>query len=165
MAKRTTTVFDAEAALVALLEAQTWPSHPTTGEAPLVVDADTRDVFDEAVIVLGSTGASSSEWKTMGAPSKDESYTLKVRVGTKVDGCTQAEARSRLKELVAVVEVAHRSAVTGQPAGGYVASVAGGVQYMTWRVTVVEHAVYALAPPQGGFGAFADLDISFVARI
>ena len=165
MAKRTTTVFDAESALVALLEAQTWPGHPTTGEAPLVVDGDTRDPFNEAIVVLGSTGGSTSEWKTLGAPSQDETYTLKVRVGTKVDGQTQAEARARLKELVAVVEVAHRSAVTGQPAGGYVAAVGAGVQYMTWRATVVEHAVFALAPPQGGFGAFADIDISFVARI
>lgn len=112
--------------------------------------------------MLGVLPGGSTEWKTVGAPSQDESFRLATRIGTRVPGASQREARARLKTIVAVVEAAVRDQTTGVPAGGFVAAV-GGVQYMTWRGAVVAQETYALA--DGGFGAYADHELQFVARI
>ena len=163
MAKRTTTIFAAFLALHDLLEAQTWPPHPTTGEAPLVHFGDTKDVLQEGIFIMGAPAVDTERtWATLGAPSVDEKFTLRVRIGARVIGQSRREAVARIDELHAVVETALRDQTTGKPTTYFVTAV-GGVQYLTVAIASTAPAFGPL--PDGGDGAGADIDFAFKARI
>lgn len=159
MAKRTTALLDTWTALHDLLVAQVWPPHETTMAEPEVIFGDAPNYPLEAVIVFGVPARTDTRWATMGAPSRDEDFTLQVSISTRVQGQTRQQVVARLGVLAAVVEDAVRDTSTGRQTGGFEATVPG---VLWWGTRGLLPQV--VATDEGFVGRF-DIDIAFRARI
>ncbi len=163
MGKYTSRVFVTWQALYDLLEAQTWPAHSVTGEAPLVVFGATRDPLIEAVVVVG-TPAVGPTLETVTNLSEEDVFSLQVRVVSEVPGVDIGVCIARVAELADVVQTSLRSTTTGRMTtafnGASPTNPVPGV--VSWRVAQVRSTAY---PTTEGFGGYAELDVLFKARI
>lgn len=158
--KRTSRVFACWEHLHSIVAGAAWTPHPMTGEVPPVLFGDAVEVPNECVIVVGvPADRPTADWATMGTPSQDEDFTLQVWVSTRVPGLDRQAAFARLEELCDLIQTVLRDPVTGRPAGGFTTAVEGVLWH---RVTSVAPQ---LLPMTEGFGGFADIDISFHARL
>jgi len=161
-AKTTTRVFAAWRELYKLLSDAPFPSHPRLAQPPTIIWGDDTEPRDEAIYITGTApDRSASTWGTYGAPSLDETFTLRIIVGTKVSGTKREETYERLEELVNVIETSLRDQTNGRPAGGFSATVPG---VLHWRVANINPEIYPL-PGNAGFGGYAEVDVAFTARI
>ena len=158
--KQTSRVFACWEALYDVLNESNWSPHPSTGELPTIVFGDTTDPTNDMVIVEGvPADAPTQEWATMGSPSQDEQFVLRVLVGSNVPGLTQAEVFARVADLADVVQAALRDQTTGRPAGEFTTTVPGVLWHRVGRI-----APQLYAGPEG-YGAYAEIDITFRVRL
>lgn len=165
VSKATSRVFDVWDRLYDLMLEQQWPVHVNLPELvdPFVWLGDIPEPKIEAVVVTGvPVDSPSLDVATYGATSStEETFTLRIIVGTRVTGCDALTARARLRVLCEVVQNALRSPSTGRQQGGF-EQLDGRV--FAWRVSRYAPQVYAL-PDGDGFGGFAEIDVTFRARI
>ncbi len=88
-------------ALIALLDAATWP-----GSKPQISFGIPRTIERE-VIVVGGTTNSDQDWSLLGGRRRQEDYYLQLWIN--VEAPTQREATVRAVELLGVVETAVRA--------------------------------------------------------
>lgn len=163
MGKYTSRVFACWQALFDLLESQTWPAHPTTGVLPLVVFGASRDLLQEAVVVVG-TPATGPSLETVTNLSKEDVFALQIRAASEVPGVEIGATIARVAELADVVQDALRDTATGRMTTAFNGANAShrvdGV--IDWRLSQVRTTAY---PTTEGFGAYAELDVMFKTRI
>ena len=160
MAKLTSRIFVAWPALYALIGAVTWPAGPN-GQTPV---EDWGDDFNqptpEGWFVAGAPdSAATREWVTMGNPSQEERFVLRLTVDSQIPGRTRTQAMARIKELSDTVEAALRDQTTGRPIGLTTSNVPGLIDHTLSRVEP------RIAPTTEGFVGEAHWDIACRCRI
>lgn len=159
---------DTWVALYRLLAAASWPLHPSTGRKVGVFFADTPEPLSEGVCVLAPP-RTDEVWATYGASvSKDEAFTLRVIVGTKVPGTQNRQdpnavalaALTRLLALCDVVFTELRSPTSGRPAGGFSTTVPG---IISWGVDGFTDFDIGAMPE--GYGGIAEIAVNFQGRL
>jgi hypothetical protein len=93
-------------ALIALLEAATWP-----GVTPQILDGEHDEAWRECVIVGDTFGSSQREWSTLGAQHMIERYAITVAIRAGAPGQEMKQARDRVYALWSVVDQALRDAI------------------------------------------------------
>lgn len=125
MAKPTARVFATWRALYTLLNSQTWPVNPSTGEAPPVIIGYTANPLAECIFLVGVPPDKPSYSRaTMGQQSsKDEVFVLRAVIFAETPGQTvpakglddETPVIDRLEELADVIQNAVRDSATGRP--------------------------------------------------
>lgn len=164
MAKNTSRVFATYRFTHQLLaEAlKTMPPHPSDSGATVeLIFGDTNDTFNEAVIISGEPASGPvAEWVSMGHPSQEERFAIRLICGTVVPGMTGMQAFDRLEQIADVVQTTFRDQTTGQMNLAYQAALRTNVTVIVG--TFSRLGFYSI--PEG-FGASADLDLGFAIRI
>lgn len=88
-------------AVIALLDAATWP-----GSKPQISFGIPRTIEREAIVVGGTTN-SDQDWSLLGGRRRQEDYYLQLWIN--VEHTTQREATERAVEILGVVETALRA--------------------------------------------------------
>lgn len=170
--KQTSRVLDTWDALYDLVDNLPWTAHPSTQSAPAgPTDAfgvthsawygDLDEPKDEAIVVVGvAANDPALEVSTFGSSSStEEEFTLRIIIGTRVQGLSVREVRARLGELCNILQEGLRSPLSGRPAGGFNTTVPG---VLWWRMTRFAPQV---GPIENGYAGYAELDFLFHAHI
>lgn len=147
-----------------LLDAQTYPPHPSGPGEVLVVFGGLINEDAREVIVIEGTLADDSDinWASLGQVAHDERFAVRVRFGTYVPGLTGDEVLDRIEEVIDVIQIALRDQTTGQPDGGFGRSDDNDCQAVAWKVARVS-TEFALA--KEGVVGECPMDVAFFTRI
>lgn len=159
--KRTSRIYVAWQALYDLIETVVWPGGPN-GERPVMDWGDDwNQPAAEGWFVAGAApeSAATREWVTMGAPSQEERFVLRLTMDTQIPGRSRPQAMARIRALSDAAESVLRDQTTGRPAGLTATTVPGLIDHTVSRVEP------RLSPTSEGFVAEAHFDIAARCRI
>lgn len=132
-------------AIIALLDAATWP-----GSKPQISFGIPRTIERE-VIVVGGTTNSDQDWSLLGGRRRQEDYYLQLWIN--VEAPTQREATVRAVEILGVVETAVRATP----------NLGGAVPVGQW--VEIRNPILTEGPGTESYEAEISFDIRVKARI
>lgn len=132
-------------AIIALLDAATWP-----GSKPQISFGIPRTIERE-VIVVGGTTNSDQDWSLLGGRRRQEDYYLQLWIN--VEAPTQREATVRAVEILGVVETAVRATP----------NLGGAVPVGQW--VEIRNPILTEGPGTESYEAEISFDIHVKARI